>query len=110
MKKKFIVKSNSKFQLIFKKGRTVGNPNFVVYYLQNNLSFNRFGFAVAKKNHGAVKRNKARRQLKMMVHGIMTSQKLALGYDIVIITRKSFSTTAFSKNQQLLEKVLLKIK
>lgn len=68
MKKINIVKESKDFERIIKNGRFIKNKYYILYYLQNNNKFYRFGISVGKKiSNKAVIRNKLKRRLKSIV-------------------------------------------
>ena len=46
MKKKYIVKENKDFEKIINEGKLRKNRSFLVYSLDNNLTYNKYGISV----------------------------------------------------------------
>lgn len=67
MKKRFIVKRQEDFDYIIKNCKYKKNRYFVAYYKNNELNYDRYGISVGKKIGNAVKRNKCKRQLRMII-------------------------------------------
>jgi ribonuclease P protein component len=107
MKKERRITSNIEFQSIIQHKRYVTNGSFVVYYKRRKLDYSRVGISVSKKLGSAVERNKAKRQVRMMLQKLFISE---LKYDAVIIVRQNYLTKAYDENEKLLENVLNKVK
>ena len=87
MLKKNVLRKNSDFSAIYKRGKSVGDRFVVLFYRQNGLPYNRTGFLASKKVGNSVKRNRAKRLMKESYRKIEPS--LPLGYDFVIIARNT---------------------
>ena len=87
MLKKEILRRNSDFSSIYKKGKSVGDRFVVVFYKKNHLPYNRIAFLASKKVGNSVTRNRARRLMKESYRQI--NVKFAIGYDIIFIARKT---------------------
>jgi len=102
MLKKDILRRKDDFNSIYKKGKSVGDRYFVIFYKENRLSYNRIAFLASKKVGNSVERNRARRLMKenfrILKHQIME------GYDLIFIARntindvKSYDTEKSMKN------------
>lgn len=91
MLKKEILRRNSDFSSIYKKGKSVGDRFVVVFSRKNNLPYNRIAFLASKKVGNSVTRNRARRLMKESYRQI--SEKLAVGYDIIFIARNTIKNS-----------------
>lgn len=67
MKKIKIIKKNSHFQRLYKKGKSLVSPCFVCYLRKRNGDGVFFGITVSKKIGNAVMRNRAKRVLRVAV-------------------------------------------
>lgn len=67
MKKCEIIKKNTDFNDIINTGRFIKNKYYTIYYKDDVRDFPRFGLAVSKKCGNAVRRNKLKRQLRMII-------------------------------------------
>ena len=94
MKKKYIVKESKDFEKIIKKGKSKINKSFVIYYLENNLNYSRYGISVGKKIGNAVIRNKYKRKIRSIIDNYKKSYVNSVDY--IIILRKG----AIQKNFQ----------
>ena len=85
MKKKFIVKNSRDFNKIIKTAPKMQNKYFVIYYLPNNLVYDRFGISVGKKIGKAVIRNKYKRRMRNIID--IYKKDYNNCYDYIIILR-----------------------
>ena len=85
MNKKYIIRKNEEIQNIISNSSKKANKYFVVYYLKNNLNYNRYCISVSKKIGKANIRNLYKRRIK----DILIKNKLDKSYDCVIILRKA---------------------
>ena len=103
MKKKFIVKENKEFQKVINNGICRKNKSFVIYSLENELSYNKYGISVSKKHGNAVFRNKYKRIIRSIVDNY---KKLYINHkDYIIILRKD----AIDCDYELLTKELFSL-
>lgn len=101
------LKKNKDFQVVFKKGRSFANRQFVVYVLkQEGQSFSRLGLSVSKKMGNAVMRNHIKRFIKEIFRDL--SDKLEPGIDYIIISRRPVRTMTYQQMQNSLIHVLRK--
>ncbi|NMA79619.1 MAG: ribonuclease P protein component [Clostridiales bacterium] len=76
---------NKDFVRLYKRGKNVVTPVFVLYFNKNNLPYNRIGITTSKKIGNAVKRNRARRVIKAAI--INSQSVFPIGYDFVFVAR-----------------------
>ena len=89
MLKNNVLRKNSDFSDIYKKGKSVGDKYVVLFYRMNRLGYNRTGFLASKKVGNSVKRNRAKMLMKESYRNIC--DKLPIGYDFIIIARNTIS-------------------
>ena len=85
MNKKYIIRKNEEIQSIIKNAKKLVNNYFIVYYLKNDLSYNRYCVSVSKKIGKAHMRNLYKRRIK----DILMKIKYNNSCDYVIILRKN---------------------
>lgn len=86
MKKKYIVKESKDFEKIIKTGKCKKNRSFVIYSLNNDISYNRYGISVSKKLGNAVFRNKYKRRIRSIIDN--NKKNYNISKDYIIILRK----------------------
>lgn len=84
MNKLHTVKKNYEFSKIIHSGKYVKNRSFVIYYMENNFAYYRFGISVSKKLGNAVYRNKYKRQLRNIIDKYKKNYQNTLDYIIII--------------------------
>ena len=95
MKKKYRLLKNEDFRKVIGKQRFFSNQAFSLYYFKNDLQHIRVGISVGSKFGNAVERNKAKRQVRMMVSQNMD---LNTSMDIVLMIRKGYRKDDFDSN------------
>ncbi|AXK51821.1 ribonuclease P protein component [Spiroplasma alleghenense] len=108
-KKNRIVKSNHEFQKIIGKKRFIKNNLFVVYFNKKEDDFLRYGISVGKKLGNAVLRNRAKRQVRMMMRTNLNAL-CNLKVDLIIMVRKDFIDNPYENSCKSLLKILQDIR
>ena len=78
------VRRRVEYQRIYDRGLKVHGKFLTMFTLVNNLQFGRLGIAATRKMGGAVVRNKAKR----LIREVFRRNKLAPGFDVVVIPRR----------------------
>ena len=106
MKKREIVKKNIDFNDIINTGLSLKSYYYNIYYKDGGNSYPKFGLAVSKKCGNAVKRNKIKRQLRMIID---ENKKLFKNsYNYIIMVKKSILDINYEKMKEELIKVIKK--
>ena len=87
MLKKEILRKKSDFNRIYRKGRSIGEKYVVIFYLKNDLEYNRKAFLASKKVENSVQRNRAKRLMRES--WAREESHLKEGYDIILIARNT---------------------
>ena len=85
MSKPLHLTKNSDFKNVYKNGKSYANRYFVMYFLKNDLSENRYGISVSKKIGNSVVRHRITRlcrEVFRLKQGLFNS-----GLDIVVVAR-----------------------
>ena len=106
MNKKYIIRKNEEIQNIINNSSKIANKYFVVYYIKNDLNYNRFCISVSKKIGKANVRNLYKRRIK----DILMKNKLDKSYDCVIILRKAILDINYINIKEELLNILEEIK
>ena len=99
-----IVQKNQEFNSIIKTGKYKKNNFFVLYYIDNNFDYPRFGITLPTKIGNAVTRNKLKRQLR----AIIDKNKLLFksGKDYIIIIRTNAIDLKFYEMEEKLISII----
>ena len=79
------IRKHNIYQLLFRKGRRIALPHFVIYYAARDSEPSRLGTTVSRKVGNAVVRNHCKRQLKEFFR--CTRHLLNSSYDLSILAR-----------------------
>ena len=102
MKKKFIVRKNEEIKKIVKSSKKIVNKYFIVYFAENNFSYNRYCVSVSKKIGKAHTRNLFKRRVK----DILMKNNINNSKDYVIILRNIIVNISYEKMQYELLDIL----
>lgn len=87
------------FNSVLRKGGFVATPFFLLKYIRNKKTYNRYGFVVSKKvSKKATERNKAKRRLRAIVQ--KTPYDAAQGSDVVFVVKKTIVGAPFCKIEE----------
>ena len=78
------VRRRAEYQQIYDRGVKLHGRLFTLFRFRNSLDVGRLGIAATRKLGGAVARNRAKR----LVREVFRRNKLAPGFDIVIVPRQ----------------------
>ena len=91
----FRLSKSKEYQYTYRKGLKIPGRYLIAYISANDMSENRFGVVASKKVGNAVKRNKAKRQLRALAWE--SKGKISSGHDIVIIARQNMVGADYKK-------------
>ncbi|MCL1988383.1 MAG: ribonuclease P protein component [Firmicutes bacterium] len=89
------LKKNREFKAVYDNKCFYANRLLVLYTKKNELPQSRLGVSVSRKVGNAVVRNKLKRRIKEIMR--LNANKLAQGYDFVIVARKGSATASFQQ-------------
>ncbi|HAA08306.1 MAG: ribonuclease P protein component [Syntrophomonadaceae bacterium] len=104
--REFRITSAQEYNNIYRFGKKIPGRFMVLYYLRNNLGYNRYGFVTSAKVGKAVVRNRIKRQLREMVRQMNPSIKP--GYDLVLVVRHHAGSADYQQLEKDLRMVLKK--
>jgi ribonuclease P protein component len=87
MDKKFRLRKNEDFKLVYKEGKKFWNRNLILYKRKNGLDNSRIGFSINKKFGNSVVRNRTKRRMKEICR--LNLDNIVEGYDIIVIPKKN---------------------
>lgn len=105
MKKVNILKSTREFSRIIKNKSSFKYKDYIVYVERTNEPLYHFGFSIGKKVGNAVVRNKVKRQLK----NILDKKTYQIGFNCIIIVRKTVLDKTFEEMEKDVYQLLQKI-
>ncbi|MFF2589289.1 ribonuclease P protein component [Peribacillus butanolivorans] len=109
MKKKLRIKKEDEFQLVFKKGKSSANRQFVVYVLEKpEQDYFRIGLSVSKKIGNSVVRNQIKRYIRQAF--LELKDDIEDGKDYIVIARKPAAEMDFFQVKSSLIHVLKRSK
>lgn len=103
MKKALRLTKNLEFINVYKSGRRISSPFFVMYIKKNDLGYSRLGVSVSKKVGKSVVRNKIKRQIKEIIR--KNYDFINSGLDIVF----SVKPAAVQLNYAQIEKEIISL-
>ncbi len=106
MKKEYRLLKNTDFKKVLNAHHSAGTKGLTLCSIENNLDHARVGITISAKVGNAVERNKAKRQIRMMVGKIFD---LNQSKDYVIIIKNEFKFKDYSENEKELEYLYKKI-
>lgn len=86
------IRRRVEYQKVYDKGVKVHSRLFTLFRLPNGLAVGRLGIAATRKLGGAVVRNRAKR----LVREMFRRNKLAPGFDIVIVPKRELLDTSLN--------------
>ncbi len=95
---------NRLFRRLYKTGKSVVTPLFVLYFRKNGQENNRLGITTSTKVGKAVQRNRCRRVLREAYR--LLEPELKPGYDYVLVARTRTSAVSMNAVKDLLKNVL----
>ncbi len=99
MKQDFYLKKNSDFQNVYHRGKSLANRTLVMYVLRNGKDCpSRIGMSVSKKVGNSVVRHRVKRLIRESHR--LNRQKIADGYDIVVIARNEAKNRDYREMEQ----------
>lgn len=86
---------NFEFQRLYRRGKSVVKPAFVLYFVKGREGQIRLGLTAGKKVGNAVCRNRAKRRLRELFR--IMQPDIKKGYDICIVARTRVLSVPYNK-------------
>jgi len=103
------LRKRSQYLNVAKAGERFVTPAFIIQISQRSLEgAYRYGITASRKVGGAVKRNRAKRRLRALIHQILP-EKGRPGFDYVFIARIEVLRRNFALMEQELESALKRL-
>lgn len=87
------LRKRADFTEVMRKGRRARHPLLQLVALHTDTGISRVGYSVSKQVGGAVVRNRVKRRLRMIVHGL----DWAPGVDLVIVARPGADAVSYGE-------------
>ncbi|MGL4589255.1 MAG: ribonuclease P protein component [Mycoplasmatales bacterium] len=101
MKKKYILKKNTEFNMIIEQGKQVRNQYFIIYFLPCPYTQDlKFGVTVGKKNANAVNRNFHKRRIRHIIRENLLD--ISQNHYVIIVGKKALTLDFATTQKQLL--------
>lgn len=110
MKRTLILKKNYEFKNLFSKGKFYFGEYIHFYIIESNLSFNKFGIAISKKQGKAVARNHIKRLIRENYKNFEDYIKLGTSILVVINKNQNIKNINFKQIESNFYKTLKKAK
>ncbi len=95
LKKEYRLRKRYDFKRTYKRGKTVKNRNFVMFYAKNHSDSVKIGFSVSKKIGKAVVRNQVKRRLRAACQAEIAAFRP--GYSYILIARQPIVNESVAK-------------
>lgn len=100
MKHYHSLRKTKEFQRVYRTGKSKANKYLVLYCMENQLGYNRFGISVSKKVGNSVVRHRVTRLLRESYR--LHQSELKQGFDIAVIARNAVKDEGFHKVESAL--------
>ena len=97
------LKKNDDFRLVYRRGRSKADRNFVLYAKKNGLDENRIGISVSKKVGNSVVRHHLARLIREAYR--LHEEDFHIGWDLVVVVRQGAADISFFDTEGSLMKL-----
>lgn len=107
LKRLYRLTKKKDFQRLYRNGKKVVAPIFIIKYLPNQKPHSRFGVVVSSKvAKNAYQRNRLKRQITEILRDQFIAQKP--GYDIVLVSLQKIKEKSFQEIAQTIQDLFKK--
>jgi ribonuclease P protein component len=103
MKSALRLRRSTDFAHVRRQGKLYRHSSLLLTFVENDLSYNRYGFVTSKKLGNAVVRNRTKRRLREATYQL--HPRLVQGYDIVVVARPAVVEQPFLRLLRILERL-----
>lgn len=96
------IRRRAEFQRIYDQGARLYGRYSTIFVLPNKLGVGRLGIAATRKLGGAVQRNRAKR----LIRDVFRRNKIAPGYDVVVVPKRTLLEASLTVLELEYRKVL----
>jgi ribonuclease P protein component len=104
VKRKFRLTNTTDFKRVRRSGKSHAHPLVVLGFLPNALDISRFGITAGRHVGNAVRRNRAKRQIREVIRPLIPS--IQSGWDIVLIARSKITNADFGEIKAAIHSLL----
>lgn len=108
MDKKLRLRNNRQFRNVYDNGKSISNRYLVMFYIKNELGYNRIGFSTTKKLGNSIVRNRVKRLIKESFR--LNNDRLKEGYDIIFLARVRAKDGSYKDIEKSVINLLIKSK
>ena len=94
------LKKNEDFRKVYRKGRSFGNRQLVLYVLENSAGKNRLGISVSRKVGNSVVRHRLTRLIRESYR--LHEEEFICGLDLVVIARTAAKDATYHEIESAL--------
>lgn len=102
------LKKNEDFRRVYRKGKSYGNRQLVLYALRNDVGHNRLGISVSKKVGNSVVRHRLTRLIRESYR--LHEEEFDRDFDLVVIARVAAKDATYHEIESALLHVSRKMK
>ncbi|MFA5692633.1 MAG: ribonuclease P protein component [Acholeplasmataceae bacterium] len=108
MKRYYSLKNKKEIQNIFNHKKSSGNKYFSIYFKPHENKNFKFLISIGKKYGNAVKRNKIKRQIRMIIRE--NKDLISNNYSFVVVIKPTANTLKYHEIKELINYLLIKTK
>jgi len=104
VKRKFRLTSATDFKRVRRFGKSYAHPLIVLIIQPGELTFSRFGVSAGRSVGNAVRRNRAKRQIREIIRPLIP--EIQSGWDIVILARSAIAQANYQEIDTAINELL----